>query len=249
MQDRYVGDVGDFGKYAFLRRLSSGREAAKKLGIIWCLFPNEAHNNDGRHVSYLTSKHFSGLDDPLLAKLRHLVSEGHRSVSDVRLARIFSSGTIFCDALATISKKASKLERLTYRKKWLQKCLSLTEKCDLVFFDPDNGLEAKSIPKGHPKSGKYIYWDELIPFWRRGQAMVIYHHLNRKKPHDEQVLDIRDQMRTEFLGAHVRPVVFKRGSSRVFWLVHSNDQLGQTLESRISTHLIEWAHHFRPVTS
>jgi len=31
MQDRYVGDIGDFGKFALLRKLSAGR----RLGIAW----------------------------------------------------------------------------------------------------------------------------------------------------------------------------------------------------------------------
>src|SRR5690348_3816657 len=53
MQDRYVGDVGDFAKYGLLRRLT-GRAGERKvrLGVVWCLFPDEAHNNDGRHISY-----------------------------------------------------------------------------------------------------------------------------------------------------------------------------------------------------
>jgi hypothetical protein len=35
MQDRYVGDVGDFGKYGLLDFISS--ETKLKLGVNWCL--------------------------------------------------------------------------------------------------------------------------------------------------------------------------------------------------------------------
>src|SRR5829696_4979011 len=49
MQDRYVGDVGDFGKYGLLRTLGAGLS----LGVVWYLVPNESHNADGKHTSYL----------------------------------------------------------------------------------------------------------------------------------------------------------------------------------------------------
>ena len=49
MQNRYVGDIGDYFKYGMLRRLAKGR----RLGVMWYLFPNEDHNNDGGHLSYL----------------------------------------------------------------------------------------------------------------------------------------------------------------------------------------------------
>jgi hypothetical protein len=52
MQDRYVGDVGDFAKYALLRRLcGQPGERAIRLGVVWCLFPDESLTNDGRHIS------------------------------------------------------------------------------------------------------------------------------------------------------------------------------------------------------
>ncbi len=37
MQNRYVGDIGDYAKYSLLRALSRGC----KLGVSWYLFPDE----------------------------------------------------------------------------------------------------------------------------------------------------------------------------------------------------------------
>ena len=51
MQDRYAGDVDDYVKLALLRALAPGR----KLGVAWYLYPDEDHNADGRHVSYITA--------------------------------------------------------------------------------------------------------------------------------------------------------------------------------------------------
>jgi hypothetical protein len=52
MQDRYSGDVGDFGKFGLLRHILNGSQL--KLGINWYLFPNEDHNEDGRFINYLS---------------------------------------------------------------------------------------------------------------------------------------------------------------------------------------------------
>ena len=49
MQNRYVGDIGDYLKLGILRALSPGYH----LGVAWWLFPDEAHNRDGRHIGYL----------------------------------------------------------------------------------------------------------------------------------------------------------------------------------------------------
>ena len=48
MQDRYFGDVGDFGKYGLLRVLCGLWGGPNfKLGVVWYLFPDENHNADG----------------------------------------------------------------------------------------------------------------------------------------------------------------------------------------------------------
>ena len=80
--------------------------------------------------------------------------------------------------------------RLVDRSKWLEDCFRRTEPSELVFFDPDNGIEVRSVPKHNIKAGKYIYWNELVGFWDRGQALLIYHHLNRTKPAAEQVTEL-----------------------------------------------------------
>ena len=47
---------------------------------------------------------------------------------------------------------------------------------DLVFFDPDNGLDVPSVPTGRKKSSKYLYLDEVRAFRERGQSVLIYQH-------------------------------------------------------------------------
>jgi hypothetical protein len=69
MQNRYVGDIGDYGKYALLRHLCAcATGKSLRLGVIWCLFPDETINNDGKHISYLK--------DPGFAKLARRIHDG-----------------------------------------------------------------------------------------------------------------------------------------------------------------------------
>jgi hypothetical protein len=249
MQNRYVGDVGDFAKYALLRRLAgTSKEQPTRLGIVWCLSPDESHNDDGRHVSYLRRLEFEGLDVELLAELRKIVDSGRRSITAIAKSKIFPRDTIFCDTTACLPRgvAAERNDRLVYRAHWLEHCLHLAAKCEIVFFDPDNGIEVASVPKHHPKSGKYIYWDELAPFWDRGHSLLIYHHLNRTKPAADQVAQLTLRLQNEFSSAMVKALVFRRGSCRVFWLVIADSALGRELECRANDFLSAgWAMHFR----
>ncbi len=250
MQDRYVGDVGDFAKYGLLRRLiGQPGERKIRLGVVWCLFPNETHNNDGRHVSYLGSPEFEALDDWLLVALRKIVTSGNRGVSAVSSGGLFPDGTVFYDAaaLAPAHLRFLRIGREKHRVDWLDSCLKITENCDLVFLDPDNGVEVASVPKHRPSAGKYVYWDELMPFWQRGQMLLVYHHLNRTMPAGRQVTDLRKRFQSKLDGAKVLPLVFRRGSCRVFWLVYRSSAVGAEMERRARDFLASgWSRHFWP---
>ena len=51
MQNRYAGDIGDFGKYGLLRSLARGTELSP--GVCSYLHPDEDQRNDGSHTQYL----------------------------------------------------------------------------------------------------------------------------------------------------------------------------------------------------
>lgn len=50
MQDRYSGDVGDFGKFHLLSFLLNNQKY--NLSQIWYMYPDETHNNDGLYINY-----------------------------------------------------------------------------------------------------------------------------------------------------------------------------------------------------
>jgi hypothetical protein len=250
MQNRYVGDVGDYGKYALLRHLCrSEKRQSFRLAVIWCLFPNEMLNNDGRHISYLRDPEFAKLDPALHTALRSIISADRRHISTIQEFGCLPSSTVYFAEPVSAGRdvRAGPVERAKHRDVWLNACLHRTQDCELVFFDPDNGLEIASIPKHHPRAGKYVYWDELAQFWKRGNTLLIYHHLNRTVSGAQQVQILKQRFATVLDQAETVPLVFRRGSSRVFWLVHRGDFLGRELERRALDLLsTDWSRHFRP---
>jgi hypothetical protein len=250
MQNRYVGDVGDYGKYALLRHLcGADRNPAIRLAVVWCLFPDETSNNDGKHISYLKDRQFAKLDPELHKALSSIVFLDRRHISKIAELGCLPPSTVFYtrSVAGPEANAALSAERIRDRAAWLHACLLQTEDCELVFFDPDNGLEIASVPKHHPKAGKYIYWDELARFWDRGHTLLIYHHLNRTLPSARQIVLLRERFASAFDHAAIIPLVFRRGSSRVFWLVHRGDVLGRELERRAADLLnTGWSRHFRP---
>ncbi len=229
MQNRYVGDVGDFGKYGLLRtlcgRLSHGTKLS--LGIVWYLTINEDHNDDGMHVSYLSNESMRECDAELFDVLKKLVERGRRSIAQIQNSDLFLQDTVFYDLALGYQHKPpgqrhSKQQRQGLRNSWLDGALNETRDKDIVFLDPDNGFEVKSVPIHSLKSNKYVYWHEAGRFLNRGNTVVIYHHLNRTMKADEQIRQKMEEF--EYLlpsGATAIPILFRRGSLRVFFVFPS----------------------------
>ena len=85
MQDRYTGDIGDFGKFGLLRALvRENQETVRKLGVIWYLVPDETETTGGNLTAYLDDSAYGALDGDLHMLLRRIVNSGSRSVRLLR---------------------------------------------------------------------------------------------------------------------------------------------------------------------
>lgn len=180
MQDRYAGDIGDFIKLGLLRSLSNGRQ----LGVAWYRYPDEVHNSDGRHISYLKrGGELASLDPELFAHLES-VALGNRKISALMPAL---AGAISSDDSLALASVPAKFRR-EWRSKWFSKVLTDLEGCDIVFADPDNGLvDDADHRKGALKFGKQIPLAEAIQL-AEGRCAVVYHHNTRRAGgHDAEV--------------------------------------------------------------
>lgn len=221
MQNQYVGDIGDFGKYGMLRCLFFDM----KLGIVWYLVPNETNKNDGRHTAYLGKSTFRKCDPILFDNLQALIANDLRSVEQVQQLNLFGGRTVFhaCQltyaGIKAYGDGARKI-RLRHRQEWLHGAIETTRGCDVVFLDPDNGIEVASVPKHAKASPKYVFLDEIRQFASQHQTVVVYHHLGRQGKHAGQINNRKKQL-TTFLGDEysIFALCFAPYSPRAYFII------------------------------
>jgi hypothetical protein len=66
------------------------------------------------------------------------------------------------------------------RDAWRRGLLETARGADLVFLDPDNGIEVPSKPVGRKRSSKYVTWQEIRDLWQIGCSILIYQHFRRE---------------------------------------------------------------------
>ena len=226
MQNRYVGDVGDFAKHGLLRRLSGATADDDldplRLGLVWYMHHDERQGADGKHITYLTptdknEKLFGACDPDLWKMLGEFVREGRRCVRHVQEAGILPPGTLYYDATLHYPTAMPRPDRERNRELWFAEALQATAGADLVCVDPDNGI-AKPDMMYQRRGPKYTYISDLQEFWERGQSLVVYQHLGHAASAEVQIAEKVAMLRG---GLDVEPIPlrFRRGSSRVFFVL------------------------------
>jgi hypothetical protein len=156
VKDQYVGDINDYRKYALLRALSSG--GANRVGVCWMLTPPDGGMDGGKLVLPPAAR----VSSPRRSRaVRHPWRMRLLTPDRRRLATIEDSGAI-PGALYQNDPAARRTCRPPHLS--LSRCAYAFRDVDLIFFDPDNGLEVSSLPKGRRNSSKYLY---LSTRWQR----------------------------------------------------------------------------------
>ena len=190
MQNRYVGDIGDYVKYALLRRILEVEGG--ELGIAWYLYPDET-DGDGGHTEYLRrpkSESWRHLDPELFGKLRALVDRNERCVSAIQQDSEMFGGDVrfFSEMLRpphTLRSNTLKNHRARgeWRRAWFDRLSESLDGCNVVFADPDNGL----FDSEHYRYGTVEHWKrtplrEVEELASNGRTVVVYHHHRRFYP-------------------------------------------------------------------
>ena len=261
MRNRFVADIGDFGKYGLLRALARGLagcadgkpsglgdgEQPQRLGAIWYWLPDtdaQVIHPDGPHLcqqAYYYICRPSALeqslrlcDEDLFNSLRAIVIGRQRSVADAEQSGALPEDTVvFRDEVP-----ADYQDRLN----WLEDAIAATLDCDLVFLDPDNGLEPVDN-QGDQALPVHARHQDTVPFWDKGKSLVIYQHLNSNGNIEEQVRTHAANLRY-VLGLKGPPgdsiaLVFHRRISRVFFVIPNaaNPEVSRLLRGRIDSFL------------
>ncbi|MEO7027532.1 MAG: hypothetical protein ABI056_08260 [Caulobacteraceae bacterium] len=173
MQNRYVGDVGDYVKLAILRTLS----VEKALGVAWWLYPDENHNGNGRHIGYLDRpEEWRDYDPDVFDALRIVVESGERRVERLEAAGLLPGARFFGEVIPT---GETAVERRRRRRDWFERLQTDMSDRDLIFLDPDNGLETRNFDPGGARAGKSVSVQELQSLRREGRGLIVYHHQTR----------------------------------------------------------------------
>lgn len=182
VKEQYVGDVNDYRKYALLRGLS---RSGLKLGVCWMLTPND-ERSDGNKLSYLGQLRQEHHDPELFALLRRVSDEPDaRRLILIEGSEILPAAVYFNEIVP---------ETLFERQLWFRRASAALAETDLIFFDPDNGIEVGSVGKGRRNSSKYVYRDELAASYRAGHSLLVYQHFQRKE-REGFIRDIADDLR------------------------------------------------------
>ena len=205
MKHQYFGDVNDYVKYGLLRCFSN---IGFRVGVCWML-TDEDQRTDGSKIQYLScpqnwKRHdlelFSHLTQvlgrPDGRHLRNIEGPNH-----IPRARFF--GVTVPDSL-------------TERSAWSQEMLAVLSGSDLLFFDPDNGIEIPSKAIGQKGSSKYVFWNELVESWEHARSLLVFQHFPRVK-RSEYILSRVQKMMSLLSDSLVIPL---RSSNVLFLLAY-----------------------------
>lgn len=207
MQDRYAGDIGDYGKFGMLRALAA---KGLSIGVNWYLLDTpqqELSVNDG---GKLIPSGVDSCDSELAKALRSVSLSPERSVRLIEDANLIPGACYYSSRLSVGNRAA-----------WHADALSALAGTALVFLDPDNGLLVKSVGRRSAKSPKYAFYEEVARYIARGQSVVVYNHRSRKK-RDVYFGEICAKLKAEVPRAC--DITFPKGSVRDYFAISANPE-------------------------
>lgn len=168
MKNQYFGDINDYRKYGLLRCFA--RAELRPL-LCWMLTADDG-STDGQKRGYLEKPiKWRHRDPGLFDALVHLVGRPDpATVHDICESGLISGAT----------DHATLLEDAVSQRDAYFSALHARLIGDIAFFDPDNGLEVKSVRRGNKSSSKYVYWSELEQVYDAGLSLLVYQHLPRR---------------------------------------------------------------------
>jgi hypothetical protein len=208
MKNQYFGDVNDYRKYALLRALQ--KNGLGRLLVAWMLTPDDG-SRDGGFRSYLKAEGKWGRYDPdLFAGLASMLHDcGKPNVTLIESSPLLPR-TSYYSRLVPDTRHG--------RANWRKELLEAARGHDLVFLDPDNGLEVSSKPVGRKDSAKYVTWSEIEDLWNLGSSILIYQHYPRQRRElftDRILSELNARTRASYADALCTPnVVFLLAAQR-----------------------------------
>ena len=217
MQDRYAGDIGDYGKIALLREL---RDQGLPIAVNWYYVDSLKTEKkadgtfkqlDGKH---LIPEKFMDCDKELADRLTCIAKNDNRSVLKLEQADLIPGAIYFHEPVSVAD-----------RAEWHSNALKALEGTDIVFLDPDNGLLVESVSVKSARSVKYVLYSEVKDYICRGQSVLIYNHRSRK-PEKLYFREICSKLQetTGVPESDIMTITFCRGTVRDYLAVPASQE-------------------------
>ncbi len=176
MQNRFVGDIGDYGKYGLLRNIG---HSGLRLGVNWYL-TDDGTDSAGNLTEYLlrAEKGLNICDPDLMSELQTIVyKDNDRTVDRIENSSILPANTQYYSRML----KSGKQHRLN----WFQDSLEHLAESEIVFLDPDNNILANDVGVNYGAEGsKYAFPGEIATYYQSGHSLIVYNHANRQNEED-----------------------------------------------------------------
>lgn len=174
MKNQYAGDIGDYTKLGILRKLET---AGFSIGLNWYLTPDEPEHsksfNDGKHTEFWDWE--CKMPDSELHNVLKEFKKQKRCVAKLEQANLFKNALFWDQILESKNREPWHFEALKY-----------LGSQDIIFLDPDNGLEVKSTKPKSKNGNKYTTYQEVADYYKKGSSVIVYNHRDRKS-HDEYI--------------------------------------------------------------
>jgi hypothetical protein len=221
MQLQYVGGIGDFGKFALLRHLMKDR----RLAVCRLTGENEETKDRERHFDYLKRPDdFRHLAPEVFDQLAEFDGSGGvvDPLTELQTSRILGNAVF-------LSKKVPK--RASLRRLWFDELVPSVRGANLVFIDPDYGIEGKRLTNRH------VALAEIAALRLPDRALIIGHqHSGRKS----EVKFLADRMRS--LGCDPVEIIRLRLVTSCFYVVVDHDS---AMTELIATFVRKWGNRIK----
>ncbi len=173
MQERYLGDVHDYVKWALFIHLHN--ELGERIGVNW----HKTHpehvdrpgNRDGNNRRYRHNPDWKSWEPALFEKLRPFQNPAYRSFGNFERDEVLPKSTLFFP---------DEIRAENDRDEWHRRAVAQLTNAGVIFLDPDNGFEVPSVTRA--RRPKYAMHEEARCYYRRGKVVVGIQFASRQDP-------------------------------------------------------------------
>jgi hypothetical protein len=178
-----------------------------------------------------------------MRQIEHALGDiGELNLSLIERSPILPSDTVyFSEAIPDESMSAT--QRLRERTAWFERAKKAVTECNLLFLDPDNGMEVGSVAPGSRLAAKYATVSEIAELISSGAGVVLYQHCDRS-PWNVQRKRIRQQLVSGVAKPlFLRSVRFGAFGARAFFCITTNAEIATAIDSglqALSQRVVGW---------